>query len=119
MGPNTGFRGYVESISHRGLLGLLSKTQSELLDFFEDLVWDTCESEQVREALNYPTYVQYTFQVNNHHQDHFIDSYDRLSYSYVPPILFDYCGSSDHDVYNCPYHDYVDATCASLTKTIK
>ena len=52
------------------------------------------------------------------HQDHFIDSYDHLSYSFVPPVLCDYCESFEHDVHDCPYTDYVDATSASLRKTI-
>ena len=34
------------------------------------------------------------------------------------PILCDYCESSDHNVHNCPFHDYVDARCVSLEKTI-
>jgi len=36
----------------------------------------------------------------------------------VPPVLCDYCGSSYHDACNCRYHDYVDATCASVEKKI-
>jgi len=46
-----------------------------------------------------------------------MSSYNYLSYSYVLLILYDCCQSSDHDVHNCNYHDYVDATCASLRKT--
>ena len=34
------------------------------------------------------------------------------------PFWYDYCEFSDHDVYDCPYHDYVDARCASLGKKI-
>jgi len=33
-------------------------------------------------------------------------------------VLRYYCKSSDHDVYNFPYRDYIDATCTSLGKTI-
>jgi len=36
----------------------------------------------------------------------------------VPLVLCDYCESSDHDVHACPYHAYVDATCASVEKKI-
>ena len=36
----------------------------------------------------------------------------------MSPILCDYCNSSDHNVHNCRYHDYVNATCMSLGKTI-
>ena len=36
------------------------------------------------------------------------------SYSYMPLVLCDYCEFSDHDAHTCPYHAYVDATCASL-----
>jgi len=36
----------------------------------------------------------------------------------VSPILCDYCQSFDHNAHDCPYHDYVDATCVSLEKTI-
>ena len=34
------------------------------------------------------------------------------------PVLCDYCESSNHDACNCLYRDYVDATCASVGKTI-
>ena len=40
------------------------------------------------------------------------------SYSCVLPILCKYCESSYHDACNCPYRDYVDATCASVEKTL-
>jgi len=35
-------------------------------------------------------------------------------------LLFfsNYYESSDHDVHTCPYHDYIDATCASVEKKI-
>jgi len=38
--------------------------------------------------------------------------------SCVSPILCEYCNSSDHDTCNCPYHAYVDFTCASVEKKI-
>jgi len=37
----------------------------------------------------------------------------------VPPVLCDYCKSSNHDACNYPYRAYVDAKCASVEKTIK
>ena len=57
------------------------------------------------------------FSVSPYRQDHFIDSYDP-SHSYVPPVLCNYCESSNHDACNCPYRAYVDAKCASVEKTI-
>ena len=41
-----------------------------------------------------------------------------IATSCVIPFWCGYCASSNHDVHNCPYHDYVDATCASLGKKI-
>jgi len=72
--------------------------------------------EQVRETLRYPTHIEYAFHVNPHRQDHIV-AYDHLSDFYVPPILSDYYGSSDHDVRNCTYTENVDATCVRLVKT--
>jgi len=46
-----------------------------------------------------------------------MNSYDP-SYYYMPPILCDYCESTNHDAHTCPHHAYVDATCASLEKKI-
>jgi len=40
------------------------------------------------------------------------------SYSFVPPLLCDYCESSNHDVHTCSYGDYVDATWASAEKML-
>jgi len=37
----------------------------------------------------------------------------------VTLILCNYCESSNCDVYNCPYLDYVDATSTKLEGTIK
>ena len=36
----------------------------------------------------------------------------------MSPVLCDYCESSNHDILTCPYHAYVDATCASVEKKI-
>ena len=33
-------------------------------------------------------------------------------------MLGDYCESRDHEAYTCPYHNYIDATCASFEKGI-
>ena len=41
VGLNSESQGYVESIYHGGVLGLLSKTQDEACDFFEKLAWNT------------------------------------------------------------------------------
>jgi len=99
-----------------GFQGLLSKTQDEVWNFVEKLAWDTYEFEQVSETLGYPTHGEYGS--HPYHQDQFAYSYNHLSYSIVPPILCDYCKSSYHNVHDCPYHDYVDATCVSLGKII-
>ena len=115
---NTKSWGYIEFLCSGGLLGLFSKTQDEVWGFFKKLAWDTYEFEQARETLRYWTHSKYAFHVNPHHQDHFIDSYDHLSYSYAPPILCDCCESSDYDVCNYPDTNYVDATCVSLGKTM-
>ena len=39
-------------------------------------------------------------------------------YYYMPPVLRDYCESSDHATRNCPYCAYVDATCACIENTV-
>jgi len=36
----------------------------------------------------------------------------------VALILCEYCESSNHDACNCPYRTYIDATCASVEKTL-
>jgi len=46
-----------------------------------------------------------------------MNSYDP-PYSRVPTVLCDYCESSDHDAYTCPFRAYVVATCASFEKKI-
>ena len=33
-------------------------------------------------------------------------------------VLSEYCDSSNHDTCNCPHHGCIDATCASIEKTI-
>jgi len=81
---------------YRGLLGLLSRTLNEVWDFFKKLAWDTYEFEQARGTLGYPIHSEYVNPANLHHQKNIIDSYDHQYYSCVPPILCDYCESSDH-----------------------
>jgi len=83
------------------------------LKFLEKLAWDTYQFEQVSETLGYSTHGEYAS--HPYHQDHFAYSYN---YSIVSPILCDYYESSDHNVHNCPFRDYVDATCVRLEKTI-
>ena len=73
--------------------------------------------EQARGILENPIHGESAFHARFYQLDYFIDSHDS-SYSYVPPALCDYCKSSDHDAYNCPYHDYVDTTCANVEKTL-
>ena len=116
LGLNAEFRDVIESMYPGGLLGLLSKTQDEVWNFFEKLAWDTYQFEQVSETLGYPTHDEYAS--HPYHQDHFAYSDNHLSYFTVSSILCDYCKSSDHNVHNCPYYDYVDARCVSLEKTI-
>ena len=41
MGLNSTSRGYNESICPGGFIGLLSRTQDEVWNFFEKLAWDT------------------------------------------------------------------------------
>ena len=67
VGLNVEFRGHVESMCPRGLLGLLSKTQDEIRDFFEKLAWETYKFEQCRETLGYLIDCEYIFHVNPHH----------------------------------------------------
>jgi len=104
VGLNSEFRGHVESIYPRGLLWLLTKTQDEVWDFFENLAWDNYEFEQAKVTIGYPTY-ESDFHANPYHHDHCIDSYDP-SHAYVSPILCDCCESSDHAAYTCPYRDF-------------
>ena len=36
----------------------------------------------------------------------------------MPLVLCGHCWSSNHDACNCPYRDYVDASCARVEKMI-
>jgi len=36
----------------------------------------------------------------------------------MPPVLCNFCESSDHDAHTCPFHAYVDTTCTSFEKKI-
>ena len=63
--------------------------------------------------LKYPTHAESAFYANPSPQYHFLNPYDP-SYSYMPPVLCDYCESPSHDVSTCPYR----ATCARLEKKI-
>jgi len=81
VGLNFESRGYVKSICHGDLLGVLSRTQDEVWDFFEKLAWDTYEFEQPESTLRYPTQGKYASYANTYHQDHF-NSHDP-SYTYV------------------------------------
>ena len=38
--------------------------------------------------------------------------------THIPPILCDYCESSNHTICNYPYRDYVDAACVNIEKTL-
>ena len=58
----------------RGLLGLLSKTQDEVRDFFENLGWETYEFEQANQFSGYPTSDEYAFYANPSPPDHFLNS---------------------------------------------
>ena len=107
--------GDIESICPAGVLGLLSKTQDEVWDFFEKLAWDTYEFEQVRNNFGYPTHSEFVFPVSPCPPDPFIDSHDP-SHSYLPSVLCNYCESSDHAACHCPYRAFVDATCASVER---
>ena len=78
---------------------------------------DTYEFEQVKMNLKYPTHAESAFYANPSPQDHFLNPYDP-SYSYMPPVLCDYCESPYHDASTCPYREYVDATCASFEKKL-
>jgi len=60
-------RSHVEFMHPRGLLGLLSKTQDEVYDFFEKLAWDTYEFEQAKETFRCPTHGEYVFHGNPYH----------------------------------------------------
>jgi len=44
-----------------GLLGLLSRTQDEVLDLFKKLASDTYEFQQARSTLGHPTQGEYVF----------------------------------------------------------
>ena len=52
MGLNSASWGYIESICPGGVLGLLSKIQDEVQDFFEKLAWNTSAFEQANENLD-------------------------------------------------------------------
>ena len=63
MGLSVESRGYVESICPGGLLRLLTRTQDEVWDFFENLAWTTFELEQARDTLGYPPHRESIFPV--------------------------------------------------------
>ena len=56
MGLNAEFRGNAESMCPGGLLGLLTRTQDEVWDFFKKLAWDNFEFEQAKWTLGYRTH---------------------------------------------------------------
>ena len=105
MDLNVKSRSYIESICPRGLIGLLSKTLDELWDFFEKLTWKTYAFEQANRSFRYPTHGECDFQANSYPSDHFMNLNDPYYY-YMPPILCDYCESSDHDCHTCPFRAY-------------
>ena len=76
MGLNSECWGYVESIYPGGVLGLLSKTQDEVWDFFEKLAWDTYAFEQAKYNFGYPTPDESVFHANPYPYDHFMNSHD-------------------------------------------
>jgi len=97
MGSNSKSSSYVEFIYPGDVLGLLSKTQAEIWDFFEKLAWDTYAFEQAKKNFAYPTPNESVFLANPSPHDHFINSYDP-SYSYMSPAFCDCCEYSDYDV---------------------
>ena len=117
VGLNVESRSYVASICSGGLIELLSKTQNEVLDFFEKLAWKTYAFEQTNDTFRYRTHGECDFQANSYPSDHSVNSYDP-SYYYMPPGLCDYCESSYHDARTCLFRAYVDATCASEKKNL-
>jgi len=74
-------------------------------------------SEQARNNFGYPTHDEVAFHATSCHQDHFMNSYDPF-HTYMPLVLCDYCESSDHDAFHCPFRGYADATCGSVEKMI-
>jgi len=64
LGLNAKFRGIVETMCSGGLLGLLTRSQDEVWDFFERLAWDTYEFEQAKMNLKCPTHIEYAFYAN-------------------------------------------------------
>ena len=117
MGLNVESRCYVESICPGGLIELLPKIQDKVWDFLERLAWKTYAFEQANETFRYPTHGEYDFHANSYPSDHFVNLYGP-SYSYMPPILCDYCESPDHDARTCPYRAYVDATSEVLKRRL-
>ena len=117
MGLNSEFKGHVKTMCQGGLLGLLSKTQEEVWDFFEYLAWDTYEFKQAKMNLKYHTHDESALDADPYSRGHLIDSHGS-SYDSVPPMWCDYCKSSTHDACSCPYRDCFDAHYASLEKRI-
>ena len=101
VGLNSVSRGYVESICPGGILGLSTRTQDEVWDFFEKLAWDTYEFEQAKNNFGYLTPNECVFHANPCPHDRFTNSHDP-SYSCASPVLCEYYDSSDHDACNCP-----------------
>ena len=53
-GLNSESWGYIESIYPGDVLGLLSKAQDEVWNFFEKLAWDTYKLKQAQKNFGYP-----------------------------------------------------------------
>jgi len=117
VGLNIETRRYEESLCLGGIIRLLSRTQDKVWNFFEKLAYDIYEFNQAKKNFRYLTHSEFIFHANHSHQDYSMNSYDPY-HSYVSPIFCDYCKSSNHASCNCPYHAYVDATCASVEKKI-
>ena len=78
---------------------------------------ETYAFEPANKTFRYPTHGESIVLANPSHQDYFMDSNDPYYY-YMPPVLCDYCKSSNHDAHTCPYRAYIDATCANFETKI-
>jgi len=54
VGLNSESWGYIKSNYRGRVLGLLSKTQDEVWNFFEKLAWDTYKLKQAQKNFGYP-----------------------------------------------------------------
>ena len=84
MGLNAKSWNHIEFIYSGDVLGLLSKAQNQVWDFFGKLAWKTYAIKQANDTFRYPTHGKSVVPVSPSYQDYFIGSYDPPYYFMFP-----------------------------------